>query len=181
MSEKDKRVEMFSVTPSVPIQRSELRICADEDFLCSRSPQPYSNQISCDGCRDGMQKNIRYRFDEKPFFKWENKLTTGGCSKVYNGMFHGRHAVFKVITVNGTTAANRGEIKKQIIQEFKIQRECSRAPRPNDSYLHYSWKERARERPGDEKFVLAPLACFEISNASNPEHQWIVIVTPKYE
>jgi len=69
-------------------------------------------------------------------------------------------------------------VTKNIIEEFKIQRECSRAPRDGDAYLYYNWRSDYVSR--SEDLFVSPLAFFILENPIKNQ-SWVIIVSPKFD
>ena len=84
---------------------------------------------------------------------------------------------FKVVPARQNEGENRETGMDKIIEEFEMQRICSRPPRDGDTYLRTNW--RSRYVPGSEDLFVSPLAYFILENPIKNQ-SWVIIVTPKF-
>jgi len=79
---------------------------------------------------------------------------------------------FKVVPARPNEKENRETVMKKIIEEFKIQRDCSQTPRDGDRHLMQQYIQRYirwqdHYDPGSENLIVSPLAFFILENPTN--------------
>ena len=92
-------------------------------------------------------------------------------------MFHGIECAFKIVKINPHPGKTMDEAKKDVLEEFLIQRECAKPPTQGQTYFNGDL-ERAMTyyEAGMENLVLAPLAAFFLEDEGEA---WAVIVTKR--
>ena len=93
-------------------------------------------------------------------------------------MFHGIECAFKIVKINTNPGQTMEQAKREVFEEFLIQRECAKPPTQGQTYLYDGSLQHAMNlyEAGMENLVLAPLAAFFLEDEGEA---WAVFVTER--